>query len=168
MIFDIFKLFNDVKLLKILIECSIALKLKLDISNDNKLHPSNIEFIFLTEEVLKLVKFKFSNFGQLKNILVIFSTLSVLKFVKSKEINSQQFENIYSILLTFDVSKLDKFNEIIVFKSENKYDISEIFVFTLDKFKYFNEGKSLNISFEKKIFVKSKLDRSNDIKELHP
>ena len=67
---------------------------------------SNKLFIFLTFDVLKFDKSKYSNDSQFLNIHSIFVTDSVLKFDTFKEINDLQLLNIYSIFVACGVSGL--------------------------------------------------------------
>lgn len=61
---------------------------------DRRSHPSNIDSIFLTEEVSKLERSSEVSLLQLKNILDMLVTEEVLKLERSMEVSSPQLENI--------------------------------------------------------------------------
>ena len=106
---------------------------------------SNIDFILVTDKVLKLDKFKYVKEEQSLNIDSIFITLIVLKLDTSKFFNNKQLLNIKAILITLCVSKLKSMlykdlQSLNIYSIKNTWEVSKLVIFKKAK-----DEHSLNI-----------------------
>ena len=135
---DISKIFKDWQLPNILGICVTETVLNVDkFKFSNNLQDSNKLPISLTLFVSKLIISRVVNPSHPLNILFIFCTKLVLKDDTFKFSNFLQFANILFIISTLWVLKLHTFNDINLLHSENMSDISTTFlVLKCDKSKF--------------------------------
>ena len=118
-------------------------------------------FIFITEEVSKLVKFKYDKSEQPENILSIYKTWDESKLVKSKDFKVGQSENIWDKLITFKFVNNGNFIDVNNLHSLNIYFIdltsliSKLLIFSSDKEKQPWNIDSILVTFEVTKFERS-------------